>query len=74
MRFTSSLMILAALLLMSEKSMGFHAATRILGDAINLCRLGQVILHGRPPPSHKPNIKNVSFSSEAASATAMRTK
>ena len=30
---------------MSENSMGFHApqeATRILGDAINLCRLGQL--------------------------------
>lgn len=63
---------------MSENSMGFHApqeATRILGDAINLCRLGQVILHGGPPPSHNPpNIKNVSFPSEAASATAMHTK
>jgi nitrite reductase (cytochrome c-552) len=63
---------------MSENSMGFHApqeATRILGDAINLCRLGQVILHGGPPPSHNPpNIKNVSFSSGAAAATAMHTK
>lgn len=63
---------------MSENSMGFHApqeATRILLDAINLCRLGQVILHGGPPPSHNPaNIKNVSFPSEAASATAMHTK
>ncbi len=63
---------------MSENSMGFHApqeATRILGDAINLCRLGQVILHGGPPPSHNPpNIKNVSFPSVAASATAMHTK
>ncbi|PYT87636.1 MAG: ammonia-forming cytochrome c nitrite reductase subunit c552 [Acidobacteria bacterium] len=63
---------------MSENSMGFHApqeALRILGDAINLCRLGQVILHGGPPPSHNPpNIKNVSLSSEAASATTTPTK
>lgn len=43
--------------IMSENSMGFHApqeAMRILGDAINLCRLGQVALHGGPPPSHNP--------------------
>jgi nitrite reductase (cytochrome c-552) len=43
--------------IMSENSMGFHApqeATRILGDAINLCRLGQLVLHGGPPPSHNP--------------------
>jgi nitrite reductase (cytochrome c-552) len=48
---------------MSENSMGFHApqeATRILGDAINLCRLGQLSLHGGPPPSHNPpNIENI---------------
>jgi cytochrome c nitrite reductase small subunit len=48
---------------MSENSMGFHApqeATRILGDAINLCRLGQLSLHGGPVPSHNPpNIQNV---------------
>ncbi|MFI5104436.1 MAG: ammonia-forming cytochrome c nitrite reductase subunit c552 [Terriglobales bacterium] len=45
--------------IMSENSMGFHApqeATRILGDAINLCRLGQLALHGGPEPSHSaPN-------------------
>lgn len=43
--------------IMSENSMGFHApqeAQRILGDAINLCRLGQLALHGGPPPSHNP--------------------
>jgi nitrite reductase (cytochrome c-552) len=43
--------------IMSENSMGFHApqeAQRILGDAINLCRLGQLTLHGGPPPSHNP--------------------
>jgi hypothetical protein len=37
--------------------MGFHApqeAMRILGDAINLCRLGQLSLHGGPTPSHHP--------------------
>lgn len=49
--------------IMSENSMGFHApqeATRILGDAINLCRLGQLSLHGGPPPSRNPpNIENV---------------
>jgi len=42
---------------MSENSMGFHApqeATRILGEAINLCRLGQIALHGGPAPSHNP--------------------
>jgi nitrite reductase (cytochrome c-552) len=48
---------------MSENSMGFHApqeATRILGDAINFCRLGQLSLHGGPPPSHNPpNIVNI---------------
>ena len=57
---------------MSENSMGFHApaeAVRILGDAINLCRLGQLSLHGGPPPSHNPpNIPNVSLTSEAASS------
>ena len=39
---------------MSENSMGFHApqeAMRILGDAINLCRLGQLSLHGGPHQS-----------------------
>ena len=43
--------------IMSENSMGFHApqeAQRILGDAINQCRLGQLALHGGPPPSHNP--------------------
>ena len=57
---------------MSENSMGFHApqeATRILGDAINLCRLGQLSLHGGPPPSHNPpNIENVSPSPGPAAA------
>jgi nitrite reductase (cytochrome c-552) len=41
--------------IMSENSMGFHApqeAMRILGDAINICRSGQVALHGGPPPTH----------------------
>ncbi len=41
--------------IMSENSMGFHApqeAQRILGDAINVCRLGQLALHGGPEPSH----------------------
>lgn len=49
--------------IMSENSMGFHApqeAERILGDAINLCRLGQLVLHGGPTPSHNPpGIENV---------------
>jgi len=34
--------------IISENSMGFHApqeAMRILGDAINLCRSGQIVLH-----------------------------
>ena len=48
---------------MSENSMGFHApqeAIRILGDAINTCRLGQIALHGGPAPSHNPpNIPQV---------------
>lgn len=47
----------------SENSMGFHApqeSMRILGDAINLCRMGQLTLHGGPPASHNPpNIGNV---------------
>lgn len=41
----------------SENSMGFHAppeAMRILGDAINLCRLGQICLHGGPAPKRQP--------------------
>jgi nitrite reductase (cytochrome c-552) len=45
--------------IMSENSMGFHApqeAQRILGDAINECRLGQLVLHGGPEPSHNPPI------------------
>ena len=40
---------------MSENSMGFHApeeSVRVLGDAINLCRLGQLALKGAPQPSH----------------------
>jgi len=49
--------------IMSENSMGFHApqeAARILGDAINQCRNGQIALHGGPPPSHNPpNIQNL---------------
>jgi len=43
--------------IMSENSMGFHApqeAMRILGNAINECRLGQLALRGAPPPSHNP--------------------
>jgi len=59
---------------MSENSMGFHApqeATRILGDAINFCRLGQLSMHGAPPPSHNPpNIENVSPSPSPAEAPA----
>ena len=47
--------------------MGFHApqeAMRILGDAINQCRNGQIVLHGGPPPSHNPpNIPNMPPSS-----------
>jgi nitrite reductase (cytochrome c-552) len=56
---------------MSENSMGFHApqeATRILGDAINLCRLGQLALHGGPEPSHNPPaIENVASAAKGAS-------
>jgi len=63
---------------MSENSMGFHApqeATRILGDAINLCRLGQLSLHGAPPPSHNPpNIENVPPAGSPAAAPAKQTK
>jgi nitrite reductase (cytochrome c-552) len=43
--------------IVSENSMGFHApqeAARILGSAINQCRLGQLALHGGPEPSHTP--------------------
>lgn len=45
--------------IVSENSMGFHApqeAMRILGDAINTCRNGQLALHGAPAPSHNPPI------------------
>ena len=63
---------------MSENSMGFHApqeATRILGDAINLCRLGQLSLHGGPPPSHNPpNIENVAPSPGPAASPTKQTK
>jgi len=41
--------------IMSENSMGFHApeeSVRVLGDAINLCRLGQLALKGGSPPTH----------------------
>ncbi len=62
----------------SENSMGFHApqeATRILGDAINQCRLGQLTLHGAPEPSHNPpNIENVPPSPGPAAVPAKRTK
>jgi nitrite reductase (cytochrome c-552) len=43
--------------IVSENSMGFHApqeAMRILGEAINTCRNGQLALHGAPAPSHNP--------------------
>ncbi len=47
----------------SENSMGFHApqeASRILADAINILRNGQIALHGGPEPSHNPpNISEV---------------
>jgi nitrite reductase (cytochrome c-552) len=63
---------------MSENSMGFHApqeSMRILGDAINLCRLGQLSLHGGPAPSHNPpNIENVSPSPEPAASPTKQTK
>jgi len=63
---------------MSENSMGFHApqeAMRILGDAINLCRLGQLSLHGGPPPSHNPpNIENVLPAPGPASSPTRQTK
>jgi nitrite reductase (cytochrome c-552) len=59
---------------MSENSMGFHApqeAMRILGDAINQCRLGQLSLHGAPAPSHNPpSIENVTPSPGPAAAPA----
>jgi nitrite reductase (cytochrome c-552) len=49
--------------IVSENSMGFHApqeAERILGEAINICRNGQIALHGGPEPSHNPpNIAEV---------------
>jgi nitrite reductase (cytochrome c-552) len=63
---------------MSENSMGFHApqeATRILGDAINLCRLGQLSLHGGPVPSHNPpNIENMTSAGEGVVSPAKQTK
>jgi nitrite reductase (cytochrome c-552) len=45
--------------IISENSMGFHApqeAMRILGNAINTCRNGQLALHGGPTPSHSPSM------------------
>ena len=58
--------------------MGFHApqeATRILGDAINLCRLGLLSLHGAPAPSHNPpNIENIPISPGPAGAPSRQTK
>jgi nitrite reductase (cytochrome c-552) len=62
----------------SANSMGFHApqeATRILGDAINLCRLGQLSLHGGRPPSHNPpNITRVAPVPGPAGAPTRQTK
>ena len=43
--------------IVSENSMGFHApqeSMRILGTAINQCRLGQIALHGGADLSHNP--------------------
>jgi nitrite reductase (cytochrome c-552) len=43
--------------IMSENSMGFHSpqeASRVLGEAINIVREGQLSLHGAPPPSRTP--------------------
>ena len=58
--------------------MGFHApqeAMRILGDAINYCRLGQLALHGAPAPSHNPpNIENVPASPGPAAAPSKQAK
>ncbi len=63
---------------MSENSMGFHApqeATRILGDAINFCRLGQLSLHGSPPPSHNPpNIENITSERKRAESAVRQAK
>jgi nitrite reductase (cytochrome c-552) len=63
---------------MSENSMGFHApqeAMRILGDAINQCRLGQLSLHGAPAPSHNPpNIENVAPSPGPAAGPATQSR
>jgi len=51
---------------MSENSMGFHAPQT---------RLGQLSLHGGPPPSHNPpNIENVPPSPGPAGAPAKQTK
>jgi len=49
----------------SENSMGFHApqeSMRILGSAINICRTGQIVLHGGPAPSKSLIGKNASAS------------
>ena len=63
---------------MSENSMGFHApqeATRILGDAINISRIGQLSLHGGPKPSHNsPTIENVTPSPASAAAPTKQAK
>ena len=43
--------------IISENSMGFHAppeAMPILGDALDLCRTGEIRPHGGPAPSHQP--------------------
>jgi len=59
--------------IMSENSMGFHApqeAMRILGDAINQVRLGQLALRGAPAPSHNPpNISEVNVPPAGAGKT-----
>ncbi len=54
---------------MSENSMGFHApqeSTRVLAEAINLCRLGQVALRGTIAPV-KPELKKASLQSGVSS-------
>jgi formate-dependent nitrite reductase cytochrome c552 subunit len=43
--------------IMAENSKGFHPpgeALRILGDAINYCRSGHILLHTRPALSPRP--------------------
>jgi nitrite reductase (cytochrome c-552) len=51
---------------MSENSMGFHApqeATRVLAEAINFCRLGQLSLRTTVSPAQQAPLQKANLQS-----------